>query len=126
MGVWELYGAGVWVPAPGVHGEHRCAGVDFGKRGVWRELVFQAAKGCPGMGGTGAWAPRPWSIHTGPWLPIEAAGVRPSCGHPVGGGKGSLSGMPFGYLEPSARRTSERKFNDKSETNKTKAIICSV
>lgn len=88
-------------------------------------LCSQAVKGCPGMGGLGAWAQGPWRVHTQLWLPIGAR-CAPLLGHPVGGGKGSLSGMQFEYLEPSGRRISERKFNDKSGTNKTKAIICSV
>lgn len=51
--------------------------------------------------------------------------VLSSLGHPVRkqGGKGSLSGMQFEYLEPNTMKILERKFSDKSEANKTKAII---
>ena len=51
--------------------------------------------------------------------------VLASLGHPVRkqGGKGGLSGMRFEYLEPSTMKILERKFSDRSEANKTKAII---
>lgn len=51
-----------------------------------------------------------------------AAPWRPECTPPVG--KGSVRGMQFEYLEPRTMKILERKFSDKSETNKAKAIIC--
>lgn len=117
---------GVWVSVPGIY-----VGVNSGKLGMGRTLVPGAVKGCSGMVGLEAWAPRPTQ---GCGCPLQAneAPSFPSCACLLwassgeGGGKGNLSvsGMGFEYLEPSTIKILERTFSDKSETNKTKAIIC--
>lgn len=73
--------------------------------------AVQAAKGCPG--------PEPRRAHPGLWLPMEA-GVHPRLG------RGGLRGVQFEHLEPRTRKILEGRFRDKSEANKTKAVMCEV
>lgn len=74
------------------------------------------------MVGRGAWAPRRCRVYTGLCLPVAGtcACLR---GHPVGGGKGSLSGMQFEYLEPSTMKILGRKFSDKSEIETKQSCV---
>ena len=55
----------IWVLAAG-----GAVGMDSGKLRVGKTEMFGAVKGCPGMAGLGAWAPRPRGTHTGLWCPL--------------------------------------------------------
>lgn len=98
--------------------------------GFWKTSCVEDTGiwGCEGL--PGAW----WdmgpghqdtggSVYIGLCLPVAGTWARLR-GHPVGGGKGSLGGMQFEYLQQSTMKILGRKFSDKSETNRNKAIMC--
>ena len=115
LGVWGLVRVRIWVSATGGAVE-----MDSGKLRVGKTGMFRAVKGCPGMAGLGAWAPRPRGTHTGLWCPLGF--FLP--GHPERrqGGNGSLGGVRFEDLEPGTMKIIG-KFSHKSEANETEAII---